>query len=138
MTQALVVDTGPLVAFVNARDRHHEWALEQLGALRPPLITCDAVLAEACYLLRDLEPGSIAILALLRRGLLTASFRIEEHVDPLSKLITRYASMPMDLADACLVRITELHADPVVITLDSDFRVYRRHGRQKISTIMPS
>jgi predicted nucleic acid-binding protein len=137
VSKTVLVDTGPLVAFVNARDRHHSWAKDQLAAMRPPLATCDAVLTEVCYLVRGGVEGPAAILAMLSRGLLTSSFRLEEHAETTTRLMRRYASVPMDLADACLVRMTELAEDPVVLTLDDDFLIYRRHGRQRIPTIMP-
>jgi len=137
VTKTILVDTGPLVALLNARDRHHEWAKVQFGAIRPPLVTCDAVLTEACYLLRASARGPAAILAMVSRGLLVATFRLAEHAEPVGRLITRYSSVPMDLTDACLVRLSELSEDPVVLTLDKDFLVYRRHGRQRIATIIP-
>lgn len=138
----LVIDTGPLVAFLNADDQHHAWAVEALSAVRPPLATCDAVLSEACFLLARARRsggggGGTAVLELVRRGLLTAPFAVEREVEPVSRLMTRYASQPMSLADACLVRMTELDSSATVITLDEDFRVYRRNGRGKIRVIAP-
>lgn len=138
MTRTIFVDTGPLVALVSGGDRYHGWAKEQFGAIKPPLYTCDAVLTEACYLVRKDPKGPLAILEMVSRGLLLSAFRLEEHTEPIKRLLARYASIPMDLADACLVRATELYESPVVFTIDTDFLVYRRHGRQRIATIMPA
>lgn len=138
----LVVDTGPLVAFLNSHDQHHGWAVDALSKVRPPLATCDAVLSEACFLLARARrsgggTGATAVLELVDRGLLTATFAVGREVAPVSKLMTRYASVPMSLADACLVRMAELDPGSTVITLDEDFRVYRRNGRGKIRVIAP-
>jgi predicted nucleic acid-binding protein len=137
VTTTILVDTGPLVALVNGRDRYHGWAKEQLGVIQPPVFTCDAVLAEACYLVRGSRKGPAAILELVSRRLVLPSFRLDDQVDAIVRLMARYTTVPMDLADACLVRASELYESPVVLTVDSDFLVYRRHGRQRIPTIMP-
>ena len=137
MKQNVLVDTGPLVAFLNQRDRYHSWAVSQLADVEPPLRTCEPVLSEACFLLRSHEGGSRAVLQLMRRGLLTTPLRFEDEIDRISRLVTKYADVPMSLADGCLVRMAELNLGKVVMTLDADFRVYRMHGRQVIPTIMP-
>lgn len=130
-----IVDTGPLVAFLNRRDRHHAWATEQWGGLSPPLLTCEAVLSEATYLVRGMTGGAEAVLELVARGVVKPTFRLQDEVSPLKTLVRRYAR---DLADACLVRMSELHPDCVVLTIDTEFRdVYRRHGRQVIPTLLP-
>jgi len=134
-----LVDTGPLVAALNRRDRHHGWARELLGAIRPPLLSCEAVLSEAAYLLRDVAGGPGALLELLTRGLVQCPFRLQDEAPAVRQLLARYSSARMDLADACLVRMTELHADCELLTIDGEFRdVYRRRGRQVIPTVMPS
>lgn len=133
--RAAIVDTGPLVAFLNRRDRHHDWATEQLGRLSPPLLTCEAVLSEATYLVRGMTGGPAAVLELVARGVVKATFRLQDEISPLKTLVRRYAR---DLADACLVRMSELHPDCVVLTVDTEFRdVYRRNGRQVIPTLLP-
>ena len=133
----MLVDTGPLVACLNKRDRFHGWAKAQLAQAEAPLLTCEAVLAEACFLLRHLSGGSAAVLELLARRVLEVPFRIEAHARSLGDLLSKYAEVPMSLADACLVRMSELHDTAVVWTLDGHFRLYRRHGRQVIATLMP-
>ncbi|MDF0642690.1 MAG: PIN domain-containing protein [Nitrospira sp.] len=137
MREVLLLDTGPLVAFLNRTDRHHEWATDQFDRLRPPLLTCEAVLAEACYLLRHHPGGSQAVVHLLDRGVLQVGFDLEDDVESVVKLMGRYETVPMSLADACLVRMAEGHAKSRLLTLDGDFRIYRKHRRQMIPTIMP-
>jgi len=135
--RAWLVDTGPLVAFLNRRDTFHGWAVETFERVAPPLHTCEPVLAEACHLLRHDPRGPQALLELMRRGALVLSFRLDEHVDRIRRLMDRYADVPMSLADGCLVRMSEIADEPSVITLDRDFRVYRRHGRRRIPLLMP-
>lgn len=133
--KAVIVDTGPLVAFLNRRDRHHSWAVEQFGSLPPPLLTCEAVLSEAAYLVRELPGGPEAVLELVARGVVAPTFRLLDEIAAVRTLVRRYGR---DLADACLVRMSEIHADCVVLTIDSEFRdVYRRHGRRSIPTRIP-
>lgn len=133
----VLLDTGPLVAFLNARDHFHDWAKIRFAEIAPPVLTCEAVLAEACHLLRATDGGPEAVLGLLDRGLVTVPFRLENEVEPLRRLLARYRDLPVSLADACLVRLAELERNPVVLTLDSDFAVYRIHGRQAITAVMP-
>lgn len=134
-----LVDTGPLVAALNRRDRHHGWAKDVLGAIRPPLLTCDAVLSEAAYLLGRVAGGRPALMELVVRGLVQSPFRLQEEAPAVRQLLLRYASTRMDLADACLVRMSELHSDCELLTIDREFRdVYRRRGRQVIPTVMPT
>lgn len=137
MTQ-VIVDTGPLVAFLNKRDRYHPWVREVLGTVAPPLFTCESVLSEACFLVRDLPGGPDAVLELVSRGIVRVSFPLANELDAVRRLMKKYQNVPMSVADACLVRMTELERDTAVLTVDSDFRVYRRNRRQVVPTIMPS
>jgi predicted nucleic acid-binding protein len=137
VTPTTIVDTGPLVALLNRRESHHEWVKAQLAEASPPLLTCDAVLAEAAYLLRDIDRGAQGLMGLVKRGMLRPAFRMDEQADAVGRLMQRYVDVPMSLADACLVRMTELHAGGVVLTLDGDFLVYRRHGRQVVPCLLP-
>ncbi len=138
MTPSILLDTGPLVALLHRRDKYHAWAKAQVEQLPAPLLTCEPVLTEACFLLRKLSGGSNAVLELVESGLLEVGLQLPGEITALKKLMARYANVPMSLADACLVRLSEQHAHGVVFTLDGDFRIYRRHGRQTIPTIMPS
>jgi predicted nucleic acid-binding protein len=133
----VILDTGPLVAFLNKNDRYHEWAIAQFGALIPPLLTCEAVLSESCFLLRHYETGASNVLNLLERGLLAIPFRLEDELSAIKVLLDKYRDIPMSLADGCLVRMAEQIADSVIFTLDSDFKIYRKDRRKVIPTIMP-
>jgi len=129
-----IADTGFLVAFGNRLDEYHGWALEIANRLTEPLLTCDAVLAEAAFHL-----GSSAIvLAFVREGLVRPTFVIGEHVARLAELAARYADRSPDLADLCLIRLSELYPKHPVITTDlADFRVYRRGRREAIPIVHP-
>ena len=131
----IIVDTGPLVALLNARDTHHAWARDTFDDVEPPLWTCEAVISEACFLVRQLKDGADAVLALVARGVIQVDLALSADVEPVRKLMTRYASVPMSLADACLVRMTEIHTRSAVLTLDKDFGVYRRNGRHVVPVI---
>lgn len=133
----VAVDTGPLVAFLNARDSYHEWAKEILNGIDAPLRTCEAVISEACFLVRHLKGGPDAVFELMSRGLVRLDFSLETELAAVRRLMAKYAAVPMSVADACLVRMTELDTKVTVLTLDHDFRIYRRAGRQVIPTILP-
>ena len=137
MITHVLLDTGPLVASINRSDRYHEWTRTWLAEIVPPMQTCEAVLAEACLLLQKYPGGSAAVLELVHRGIVAVGFALEPHVVSVSKLMSKYANVSMSLADACLVRMSELDSQCTVLTLDNDFRIYRRHGRQVIPLIMP-
>jgi uncharacterized protein len=133
----VLVDTGPLVALVDRRDGYHSWAKAQVEDIDPPLYTCESVLTEACFLLRHLPGGSQAILDLVQKGLVQVELSLQGEVSDIKRLLMRYADVPMALADACMVRLSELSADSVLWTLDSDFKIYRRNGRAAIPLLMP-
>ncbi len=137
MKATIIVDTGPLVALLHRRDKYHQWAKAQAEQLPAPFLTCEPVITEACFLLSRLSGGSEAVLGMVESGLLEIGLQVSTELPALKKLIARYSNVPMALADACLVRLSEKHDAAQVLTLDSDFRIYRRHGRQIIPTIMP-
>lgn len=137
MVTSVIVDTGPLVALLNRRERHHSWVAKVMDTIEPPMFTCDAVLSEACFLLRNVHSGQDKILELVARGLVRSDFHVMAEVDAARILMKRYANVPMSLADACLVRMTELEHRCVVLTLDSDFKIYRRNKRQLIPILLP-
>ena len=138
MKNHVILDTGPLVALLNRGDRHHRWAREQWAQIAPPLFTCEAVLAEACFLVRRFPGGQAAVLDLVQRGVLDVSFRLIEETEAIFRLLRKYRDVPMSLADGCLVRMAERRAQGVVFTLDSDFSIYRKNGRQVIPTLGPA
>jgi predicted nucleic acid-binding protein len=129
-----IADTGFLVAFGNRKDRYHDWAVGIAEQITEPLLTCQAVLAEAAFHLGD--PG--LVLAMVREGLVEVAFDCTDHPSQLEALARRYADRRPDFADLCLIRLSELHSQHVVITVDrDDFRIYRRHKREVIPTLFP-
>lgn len=132
-----LVDTGPLVAICDLRDTHHDWTVATLGSVSEPLMTCEAVLTEACFLLKRQFGGAEELFELLRRGLLQIRFDLDSEHERVGQLLKRYADLPTSLADACLVRMAEVIPSSRVMTLDRDFLVYRRHGRQVIPLLAP-
>lgn len=137
MKRQVILDTGPLVAFINGQDRYHQWSILQWGQIAPPLLTCEAVLSESCFLLRGDEGGQVAVLELLKRGVLNVTLRIEDSVIEISWLLRKYSDVPMSLADACLVRLSELYIDSPILTLNNDFKVYRKNKRQVLPLLSP-
>jgi predicted nucleic acid-binding protein len=133
-----IVDTGPLVAFFDRAERHHRWAIERIEEMQAPLLVCEPVLAETMYLLGGQAKAQDALFGLMENGALDVAFQIEEHVGALRKLMHKYRDTPMSLADACLVRMAEIHEHHAVMTLDSDFSIYRKHGRTPLDLIRPN
>ena len=136
-TRGILLDTGPLVAYLDNDERHHAWATEQFMRHDGPLITCEAVISEGWFLLRRLPHLLGRLRAMLADGVFDLSFHLEDEAKAISALMDRYNDVPMSLADACLVRLSERHPKLPLLTLDSDFKVYRRHGRQLIPVIYP-
>lgn len=132
-----LLDTGPLVSFLGSGLRHHAWAVEQWKQLSPPLLTCEPVLTEAAFLLKRDGRETDALFELLDRGVIRIALAVQEEQADLRALMRRYRNRPMSLADACLVRLSEIHGTGEVFTLDSDFRIYRRHGNKVIPVRMP-
>jgi predicted nucleic acid-binding protein len=120
---------------LDPREEHHEWATEALLTASQPWLTCEAVFSEALFLLQ--VPHARALLKLVRCGQLQIAFNLADQVEEVLDLLDKYNDTPMSVADACLVRMSELVADPLVTTTDADFLVYRRHGRQSIPCLMP-
>jgi uncharacterized protein len=135
MAGSVLVDAGFLIALLSRRDRHHRWAAAQSPRLTPPWKTCEAVLSEAFHLLGT--RGGLALVALLRRGAVVLAFDLAEDLDRVLNLMQKYADVPMSLADACLVRMTEILADPIILTTDPDFRIYRRLSRHVVPCMTP-
>lgn len=131
---AAIVDAGPLIALFDRRDPWHAWAVELFQGHTEARLTCDAVITEAMYFLGD---AALVLAEGLERGIVQSSFTLTGNLPRVRWLMARYASVPMSFADACLVRMSELRSDTVIWTIDSDFTVYRRHGRQRIPTLMP-
>jgi uncharacterized protein len=135
MAANVVVDAGFVVALLSRRDTHHRWAAAQAPRHTPPWSTCEAVLSEAFHLLGS--RGAAGLSALLRRRSVVVAFDFARDLEAVLRLMQKYANLPMSLADACLVRMTEILADPIVLTTDKDFGVYRRHSRHVIPCVTP-
>jgi predicted nucleic acid-binding protein len=133
----VLIDTGPLVAVINRRDHYHDWATEQLRQLPSPLITCEPVLTESWFLLGRTNCGREMMLQWIERGLLRVDFSLQNSQARVIELMRQYQSVPMSLADACLVCLSEQRPNSTVMTLDSDFQIYRRFNRLEIPVISP-
>jgi len=135
MAASVLVDAGFLVALLSRRDANQAWAVALSRRFPPPWKTCEAALSEAFHLLGP--RGLAALASLLRRRAVVSTFQLGEAPEEVLTLMQKYADVPMSLADACLVRMTEVLTDPVVLTTDTDFRIYRRHSRRTIPCVLP-
>ncbi len=133
----VILDAGPLVAYLAADEQYHDWATEQFKKLEGPIITFEAVISEAWFLLRHSPRHFRLLQAMLADAVFDLQFHLEDEAVQVRQLMDRYENVPMSLADACLVRLSEIHSKISVITLDSDILIYRRHGKQAIHVISP-
>jgi predicted nucleic acid-binding protein len=134
----VIIDAGPLVAMIREQDAFREWTREQMKDIQPPLYTCEPVLTEAMFLVRQYTNGRETLLEMLNEGFLVIDFQLGQHKDSILSMVRRYVNVPMSLADACLVRMAELMPQSAVFTLDSDFHIYRKNARYVIPTITPN
>jgi uncharacterized protein len=135
MVASVIVDASFLVTLLSRREIDHGWADAQARRYPPPWHTCEAVISEAFHLLG--APGADVFSALLSREELISAFRLDDQLAEVLALMRKYADVPMSFADACLVRMTETLTDPLVLTTDGDFRIYRRHSRRTIPCQLP-
>ena len=133
----VVVDAGPLVALIDPDMREHEWVRDQAKALPKPLLTSEPVLTEAAFLLTRDGFDADELFALADAGIIAVGIEFNRERGALRSLMRKYRNVPMSLADATLVRLSELHRDAQVFTFDDDFRIYRRHGHKVIPVLMP-
>jgi predicted nucleic acid-binding protein len=133
----VIVDTGPIVAWLDADDQHHAWVKAQFARLRPPLLTCEAVLTETCFLLSRGSGDASAVIQLVEHGVLSVGQLFDAEAASIARLMRRYENVPMSLADACLVRLIERTSQSTLFTLDSDFEIYRQKGRRLIPLLAP-
>ena len=132
----VLLDTGPLVAYLARNEQHSAWCLAQMATLKPPLYTCEAVLSEAHFLLKSYPKGTEQLISLYKRSIIELPFSYVEHAERVDELMLKYADVPMSFADGCLVCMAE-QSDSTIFTLDSDFRVYRRRRNQPLQLIAP-
>jgi predicted nucleic acid-binding protein len=135
MAANVLVDSGFLVAILTERDSNHRWAKTIADQYPPPWKTCEAVVSETFYLMG--QYGAPLLTELLRRSALACPFRLGDNTEEVLALLKKYASVPMSFADACLVRMSETISQPILLTTDTDFRIYRRHSRQVVPCVMP-
>ncbi len=134
----IIADTGVIVGLIYEKDQWHEWTCSQAQQLAPPFFTCEAVITEACFLLQKVKNGEQNILGMIDDGHLQIDFSLSVEAENIKILMKKYKNVPMSLADACLVRMSELVDNSVIFTIDSDFHIYRKNGKEKISLIIPS
>jgi predicted nucleic acid-binding protein len=137
MKQIVILDTGPLVPYFRKSDQFHQWAITQWSQVNLPVLTCDTVISEACFLLRDSPNVQRAILELIESKAIAIDFNLQREAFNIRQLMKRYESVPMYFADACLVRMSEKWINSAVFTLDSDFSIYRRDRNNLIPLIAP-
>jgi uncharacterized protein len=134
--KTVLLDAGPWVAYLRRADKHHVWAREQFSA-RTAFVSCDVVLAEVCARLQYYGNDPLAALEFVTAGVVTLDFDLQDNLAFIRKLMRKYSDQPMDLADACLVRMTEIEARSLVVTTDEDFRFYRRNGHEVVPCVLP-
>ena len=133
-----IADSGVIVAYLDKRDEHHRWTLEQIKTLPAPYSVCESVITESCFLLSHLHNGKKNVLAMLKAGFLTIDFSLSNEIEAVENLMQKYETVPLSLADACLVRMSKLIDNSSVFTLDSDFHIHRKNGKNKIPLIIPT
>jgi len=122
----LLLDTGPLVALLSKNDSNHDRAKRIFADCAPPFRCCEAVLAEACFLMRKVAPlGPVEVVALGQRGVYEIALAASEQWPSIATLMKKYADRPISFADACMIRCAEIHEEPRIATFDTDFSVYR-------------
>ena len=133
----VIIDSGPLAAYFCENDQWFDWVRETLRSFPAPLFTCEAVITEAAFLIGRYGGRPEVLLSLITAGPLKIGFDIAREAGELEVLLKRYRSVPVSLADACLIRMSETMPNCSLLTTDSDFRIYRRFGRQVIPLIAP-
>lgn len=137
MKHLALIDTGPIVAALNRRDQHHAWTLEAMATCGPRLLTCEAVLSEAFFLLQQVPGAHDKLLLLLARELILPDFSLASECSAVNRLMRKFADVPMSFANACMLRMSELRPEARILTLDQDFLTYRKHGRHEVPLIAP-
>jgi len=137
MHYQVIVDTGILLALIDRNDGHHTWVTERLKEIAPPLLTCEAVISESWFLLQRVKRGREILLQLLAQKQIIIQFDLDAELARVMTLLSRYQSVPVSLADAELVRMSELYPSSLIFTLDSDFLVYRKNRDRPIPLLMP-
>jgi uncharacterized protein len=137
MSGLVLLDTGPWVALLCKNDNHHRWATEQFSTFTDAPQTCDAVVAETCFLLARFGFDPVVPLKMIEDALVRVTLPLADHIASVRALFERSDNLPASLADACLIRMAEIHVGSKVLTLDRDFQIYRKHKRAAIPVISP-
>jgi len=132
----MIIDTGPIIAFLDRKDKYHAWANKIFSEVTEPFYTCEAIMVEAFFLAKKISQNMEGLFTLLDHGALIISFSLQDEWPSVSRFIKLYKNVPCSLADACLVRMAELYEKPV-LTLDANFQIYRYHKHKKIPLVHP-
>jgi len=135
----ILVDTGPLYAFFNKRDQWNWWVGKTLGEYEPPLYTCESVISETIFLLQRSSLEIRGLMELIARGHLVVqpAFTSKNDQNRIQQILTNYQNLPASFADACIVRMAEVHNSTQIMTFDSDFTIYRKSGGEPLNLISP-
>ena len=136
MQRRILIDTGVLVAILDKSDNFHRWTTQTVANLPCPFLTCEPVITEACFLLKNVYGGEDAVMGLVSSGNIQIDFSLNEEINTIRELMKRYQNVPMSLADGCLVRMSELIPGSYILTIDSDFRIYRKNKNEMIDLII--
>jgi predicted nucleic acid-binding protein len=132
----ILLDTGPLVALLSRNDANHARARQLFSDCVPPFRCCEAVIAEACFLMRRVHAaGPADVVALGQRGVYTVTMAASEHWTSIEALLRKYSARPISFADACLIRCAEVHQEPRILTFDGDFSVYKWARNRKFEIL---
>ena len=123
--KSALIDTGCIVALLDRSEKHHQFCVDLVNSLNVQWITCEAVIAESCYLLRSIKGACDAILANIEEGIFQLPFQLSTASSSIRKLMKKYQDVPVDFADACLIHLAEELKVPEIMTLDKDFYIYR-------------
>ena len=134
--KATLLDTGVVVALLDRDERHHQTCVETVSDVIGPIVTCEAVIAEACYLLRRMQGAPEAVIRNVATGVFQTPVRLADRAASIEKLLKKYRDVPMDLADACLVDLADQIDSGQILTLDRDFEVYRWRSRRKFELLI--
>jgi uncharacterized protein len=137
MIRNVILDASVFVALIDRRDYWHHWAVKKISQISPPLLTCEAAITETCFLLQRVTSSKEVIFSFIRKGIVQIPFHLNDNSEEVEQLIVRYHNVPMSIADACLVRMSEIYEGSIILTLDSDFKIYRKYRNQEILVIMP-
>ena len=137
MNNQVIVDTGPIVGLIHRDDQWSNWSSEKAKDIKAPYLTCETVISEASFLLQDFQFGREKLFELIELGVLLIDFSLSTEISHIRYLMQKYADLPISLADACLIRMSEIHENASVFTVDSDFLIYRKNVRKKIPLISP-